>query len=108
MAHSGHKRKTTKNHFCGILLGDIKNIIYDLLLADCEPIHIHTTAKHANSVRRDTLQDLKWRIIPARWNKKLVTNLLLVDKKTYLEAAPLLYRNHFTFSDAKALLIFLG
>ncbi|KAL1627723.1 hypothetical protein SLS56_006172 [Neofusicoccum ribis] len=79
------------------LSGEIKNRIYDYALTEAKPIRLHVDLDGTvNPIFRDD--------DPIR--RAIVPNLLLINKQTYSEGAPLLYHNHLSFCDPETLYYF--
>lgn len=92
-------QKKRRNIFrFGDLPAELRNEIYRLSLTASGPI---------------TLRERLWphsdRNAVAHYPKLgFTTNLLLINKATYAEAGPILYNNHFYFSESKAFFIFFA
>ncbi|GME52709.1 Short-chain dehydrogenase reductase sdr protein [Neofusicoccum parvum] len=101
-----HKNKlqTTKHNIFNWaeLPGELKNRVYDYVLTTRKTIRIRKSesASDVPTLRRHIdANDKK--------SRQLTSNLLLVNKKTYNEGAPLLYQNRLSFKDSFALYLFL-
>ncbi|KAL1626673.1 hypothetical protein SLS54_002836 [Diplodia seriata] len=88
------------------LPSEIKNMIYELALIEQQPfeIEVRNTPVHSkNMVRRVRKGPERWLGLPP-----LALGLLLLNKQTYVEAAPILYsRNVFEFPTMRAAFYFL-
>lgn len=79
------------------LPGEMKNQIYSHALSGENPIYLRV-----NYVTRDGVERYKNHKGPGAQ----VPSLLLVNRKTYLEGAPILFRNHIEFEDPWTLQLF--
>ncbi|KAL1631682.1 hypothetical protein SLS56_004356 [Neofusicoccum ribis] len=102
-SHKSELQMTKHNTFnWAELPGELKNRVYDYVLTTRKTIRIRKSesASDVPTLRRH---------IDANDKKscQLTSNLLLVNKKTYNEGAPLLYQNRLSFKDSFALHLFL-
>lgn len=81
------------------LPGEMKNQIYSHALSGKNPIYLRV-----NYVTRDRVQRYKNRKDP----DAQVPSLLLVNRKTYLEGGPILFRNHIEFENPRTLQLFVA
>ncbi|KAK0654713.1 hypothetical protein DIS24_g5143 [Lasiodiplodia hormozganensis] len=111
-ASTQKKQKNTKADIFrwADLPGEIKNTIYEFALIEQNPLHIEAAKgpkrlrHYVRRVRAPSDSSYRKRQLP----EPLALGLLLVDRKTHAEAAPIFYsENHFHFDSWRAMFFFL-